>query len=108
MDVKVPPGFVGRLLLEFKINGDTFYVTDYCSRTICVEEAEKNGQEDTHMSGVISVREDGQYVWVEGEHLFKTYGYRELPNQIVEYFKEWNFPCSTRLKSIPEAAGEVC
>lgn len=86
---------VGRRLSEmyqkivryrFEVCGTPIDITEICDggKQVVIEEVEKNGQEDTHMSGVLGF-DGSKWAWVEGERMFCRYGSVSLANGIVEY-----------------------
>jgi hypothetical protein len=59
---------------------------------IHLEETRKNGQEDTHMSGVVECVEGGWVYADDGAESFDTYGDSDLANAILDYLDENPFP----------------
>ena len=58
-----------------------------------VEETEKNGQEDTNMSGTVLINDDGTFKWEEGgDELFVLYGSKTLADGIIEFLNTNGLP----------------
>lgn len=79
---------------RFEVCDTPIDITDIAEdgRQVVIEEVEKNGQEDTHMKGVLEKSESGHWKWVEGEHMFRDYGSDELADGIVEYLGTHGIP----------------
>jgi len=64
---------------------------------LSVEDARKNGQEDTHMFGVIRYSEpDEEWIWceVEGQN-FDKYDDPKTPGEILKAINEHGPPCKS-------------
>ena len=71
----------------FEINGD-FFAIEPNGENLCIRETRNNGQEDTHMNGYIIRKTNTAFQWEEGESSFARYGYKHLPNKIIDYLNE--------------------
>lgn len=58
---------------------------------VAIEEVEKNGQEDTHMSGALLLDGSG-WRWIEGRRMFVDYGSERLATAILEFLKTNGLP----------------
>jgi anti-sigma regulatory factor (Ser/Thr protein kinase) len=77
---------------HFEVDEEMIAITDVGKDYVCVEEVRKNGQEDTHMSGVLVATMDGKFVWEEGESMFIEYGSKELADGIRKHLNTHGFP----------------
>lgn len=77
---------------EFEVLETPIAIVEVGDDFVTVEEVEKNGQEDTHMAGVLVATADGNFVWEEGEQMFIDYHSNELADGIREYLNTHGFP----------------
>lgn len=77
---------------HFKVDGEVFSITDFGDDYVCVEEVRKNGQEDTHMSGVLVLDENRKFVWEDGYNMFIEYGWKRLADGIRKYINTHGIP----------------
>jgi len=77
---------------HFEVEDELIAITDIGKDHVCVEEVRKNGQEDTHMSGVLVATTDGRFVWEEGESMFVEYGSKRLADGIRSHLNTHGFP----------------
>lgn len=79
---------------RFEVEGTLLDITQVGvdGEYVCIEEVEKNGQEDCHMSGVLEVDENGVWGWAEGEEMFCMYASEGLADGIVAYLNQHGPP----------------
>lgn len=77
---------------HFRVEGEEIAITQIGQDYVCVEEVSKNGQEDTHMAGVLVMTTDGQFVWEEGEEMFARYTDQSVADGIREYLNKHGLP----------------
>lgn len=77
---------------HFEVQDETIAITDIGNDFVCVEEVRKNGQEDSHMVGVLSRTADNTFEWKEGERMFVEYGSQELADGICAYLSLHGVP----------------
>lgn len=77
---------------HFEVNGEVICITDFEDAFVRVEKARKNGQEDTHMSGLLILNDANQYVWDEGESMFVEYHSQALADAIREHLNTYGPP----------------
>jgi hypothetical protein len=76
---------------RFELNGDDYAIRpfqDESTECLEIEETRKNGQEDCHMSGLLSKDADGKWQWDEGSDSFETYGDTGLSDDIVQFLNQ--------------------
>ena len=76
----------------FEVCGECVLITNKGPDFVRVEEGRKNGQEDTHMAGVLVKTMDDKFVWEEGEKMFVTYGSQQFADGIREYVTKHGIP----------------
>lgn len=90
-----------RELYEFKLDDGNLLTLEKISedstvRYYRVEDAIKNGQEDTHMNGEVYVGIDGRFRWMSGlesnHYTFEVYGYKGMTQDILDYLNEHGEP----------------
>ena len=79
--------FEKHVSFRFQINDDWFLI-EPDGRHLAIEELRKNGQEDCHMAGYLVRETDTTFEWSEGEFSFSRYGYKSLPEKILEYLNQ--------------------
>jgi hypothetical protein len=77
---------------QFEVCDELIAITEVGEDYVIVEEVRNNGQEDTHMSGVLAFNESGEFSWSEGERLFVEYGSQKLADAICLYLNEHGVP----------------
>lgn len=79
---------------RFEVCGELIDITEIAEdgTVIVLEEVRKNGQEDTHMAGVLEKAESGVWVWEEGEDSFRDYGSDDLADGILEHINKHGAP----------------
>ena len=79
-------GYIACVTYEFEISDEIYSIeTGDTDGTLFVEEARKNGQEDTHMQGVL-VLKGGVWGWdADDPQNFDTYGGDGLADEIAAY-----------------------
>lgn len=77
---------------HFEVEGELIAITDIGKDYVRVDEVRRNGQEDTHMTGVLARAMDGKFVWQEGKDLFVEYGSKELADGIVKHLNTHGAP----------------
>ncbi len=100
----------------FKVEGEVLEIAyNHPEGLIEVSETRRNGQEDTHMSGLID-KVDGRYMWSKvfdedepGRNMFAIYHSKELVNGIISYLNENGVPgpIETLLKEREEKRDEA-
>lgn len=75
------------LSLNFKVNGVGLAIIDFSEEHLEIEETRKNGQEDTHMSGIMVKDSDGEWVWDECWS-FETYEGRDFVEAVQKFINE--------------------
>ena len=76
----------------FKVSDNIYAITEIGDNYICIEETRKNGQEDTHMYGMLQYI-NNKWVWSTtetGREQFDTYD--GDPDGILEYIKKHGLP----------------
>jgi len=64
----------------------TLHLQPNGEKVLSIEETSKNGQEDTHMAGVLVMKPDSkQWEWEEGLEQFEMYSYSGIGDAILEY-----------------------
>lgn len=81
-----------RVEFDFEVLDETIAIVEVGNDYVCVEETRKNGQEDTHMSGVISISSCGAAYWDQGEASFAEYHSQELADAILAYVEKHGIP----------------
>lgn len=77
---------------HFEVAGEVMAITDVGDDFVCVEEVNKNGQEDSHMVGVLEQCVNGMFIWSEGESMFVRYGSKELADGIRKHLNTHGKP----------------
>ena len=81
-----------RVQHDFEVDGEELSITSFNEKFACIEETRKNGQEDSHMQGVLAFV-DGSFVWDEDEgENFSRYHSERLADGIVEYINKNGLP----------------
>ena len=79
---------------EFEVECTRLAIVDWrldVDPKVWIEELDKNGQEDTHMQGVLEYH-DGEWWWTEGREGFVMYESEALANAIPMFLKDNPFP----------------
>lgn len=77
---------------HFEVGDHNLAIVDKSKDFLTIEEVDKNGQEDTHMIGVLVATEAGSFVWESGKNMFDEYGYEGLSDEIREYINTHGIP----------------
>jgi hypothetical protein len=77
---------------HFDVCDEVIAITEVGQNFVVVEEARKNGQEDTHMVGVLVQLLDGSFLWDEGERSFVVNHSRALADGIRKYLDKHGIP----------------
>lgn len=79
---------------RFEALGELIAITDIAFDGSCVtvEEVRKNGQEDTHCTGVIAREADVGWTWDEGRDMFARYHSEKLANAILAHIRIYGIP----------------
>ena len=75
---------------RFEVCGEGFAIRPFQHKgdsCVEVEETRKNGQEDTHMVGVLVKGDDG-WQWDEGQEQFERYGGNEIVAAIPAFLNQ--------------------
>jgi hypothetical protein len=75
----------------FEVGGEEFAIVRVENGWAEAEETRKNGQEDTHISFIVTGSGDG-FVIEEGEEMIRDYLGEECVNQIIEFFNKNGLP----------------
>ena len=79
--------------LRFEVCGEEFSVTRTGEDAAEIEEMRKNGQEDCHMSGELTLR-DGRWDWADkwSRKQFQTYGNVGVVDAIIAHVNKYPPP----------------
>jgi hypothetical protein len=92
---------------HFEVAGEMMSIADVGDDFVCVEEVAKNGQEDSHMVGVLEQSDDGLFAWSEGESMFVLYGSKELADGIRKHLNTHGVPKPTISRASDHLAREL-
>jgi hypothetical protein len=77
---------------HFEVQGESLAITNIGKDHIYIEDTRKNGQEDTHMFGVLLLTCGGTYIWEDEDNMFVRYHSKELANEIRRYVNKHGCP----------------
>lgn len=85
-------GYTKVVQYHFEVEGELLAITDADKYYVRVKKIQNNGQEDTHMVGVLCVTMNNKFVWESGRHLFVEHGSESLADGIQKHLNTYGFP----------------
>lgn len=93
---------------SFEVDGEVILITDWDNDFVRVEEGRKNGQEDTHMSGVLVRTMANTFVWEEGEKMFARYASQGFADAVRGYINTHGIPGKKAATSTESTEAKPC
>ena len=76
----------------FEVGGERWYAEKQPNGTIDISETRNNGQEDTHMEGVLELNEKGKWQWESEENTIRDYAGEKMAFNILKYINSNPLP----------------
>lgn len=83
--------YTKRVSWTFEVEDEVWEVTEVGPKYMCVSETRMNGQEDTHVSFVVALK-DGDWVIDEGREMIADYREEATVHALEAFFKTHGVP----------------